>query len=57
MNEKVNCCFCNKEIDMKINVVPPAWYGKFEGGHVLISITCSECLIDPINLKNWKAAK
>lgn len=57
VSEKLNCCFCNKEVDINEKSIPPSWYGKFEGSHILVSVTCSECLNDPVNLRNWKAAK
>ena len=54
MSDEKNCCFCNKKIDIKEHTIPPSWYGKFEGSHILISLACSECLNDPKNLKNWQ---
>ena len=47
----MKCCKCDKEIDIKVNEVPPTWYGMFLASEVK-KVICSECIKSPKG-KDW----
>ena len=53
MSDKTKCCCCGKEIDMTQHVIPPTWYAKFQGDHVLIAVICNICIADKDNHEKW----
>lgn len=48
------CEFCKKNVDISVKTIPPTWYGKFQGSHILIGLTCAECLKDAKKNESWR---
>ena len=48
----MKCCCCDKEVEEKLNEIPPKWYGKYLAGK-LTEVICSECLKKPENKSKW----
>lgn len=50
----MKCVVCSKEVDEKVNEIPPKWYGKYASGK-LVDVICDECIKKPGSKEVWKA--
>ena len=48
------CGFCKKDLNTDEKVIPPTWYGRFQGSHILLALACPDCLQDDKNRDLWK---
>ena len=47
----MKCCKCQAELDVKVNEIPPKWFGAYSMGALLKAI-CVDCIRKPEN-KDW----
>jgi hypothetical protein len=49
----MNCCECNKKLDLTVHDIPPKWFEKREGDKQ-VAVICSDCIKEPEKLDRWQ---
>jgi len=52
----MECCKCNKVIDVTVRTVPPTWFGAYEKDK-LMAVICPECLAKTDRGVSWRTGR
>jgi hypothetical protein len=51
--ETRKCCACGKDVELRVNDIPPTWFARYRGSEIDRAIH-SECARKPENNEWWK---